>query len=312
MEVFPLMSMPSIGNPYFNPALTGSNLTVLALAQNSEWFQGPALNFPAQDMASFPNQPPPSPQKPSKPSKIDEWMLKHAKPVAMPEATIPLTRIANQLAKAGGIPQNFNIHIVNKPKYNAGALSNGTIMFNLDTLKRAKSPEELAFVLAHELSHVQFEDSKARKKRYGIATTASLILEEGSTWVLKIRSLWKALAISIAAPAVAFQWFAFEERKDEARADVNAIDLLTRAGYSPQGYASSFSNMNQDMGEASLWAKLQWKVYGSDHPALPARKNAIERILFSQPPIWNPKPLMDPDEWQALKQAAFSVPTNKK
>jgi predicted Zn-dependent protease len=245
-------------------------------------------------------------------SKIDDWLLKHAKPIDLPEATIPLTHIAHQLAKAGGIQQAFNIKIVNKPSYNAAAFSNGTVIFNLDTLKRAKSPEELAFVLAHELSHVQFEDSKARKKRYGIATTAAYLLEEGSTWVLQGRSLFKSLAISIAAPAVAFQWFAFQERKDEARADINAIRLLNQAGYSPLGYATAFANMSQEKDKVSLWTKIQWKVFGEDHPALPTRQRSVETAIMSNPPILFNRTLMSQDEWQDLKQAAFNIPTRQK
>ncbi|WP_373531511.1 M48 family metallopeptidase [Vampirovibrio sp.] len=252
--------------------------------------------------------PTPLPKKSS--SKIDELVLKHSKPIELPEATIPLTRIANRLAKAGGIQQAFNIQIVNKPSYNAAAFSNGTVIFNLDTLKRAKSPEELAFVLAHELSHVQFEDAKARKKRYGLATTAALVLEEASTWLLQARSLLKGIFISIAAPAAAFQWFAFQERKDEARADVNAIHLLKRAGYTPMGYTTAFSNMKQDMGKASLWTEIQWKVFGEDHPALPTRQRSVEQAILNTPPSLNERPLMSPEEWQDLKLAATCIPTH--
>jgi predicted Zn-dependent protease len=191
-------------------------------------------------------------------------------------------------------------------------MGNGTIIIHLDTLKRAKSPEELAFVLAHELSHVQFEDSKARKKRYGIATTAAVVLEEASTWALQARSLLKSIALSIAAPAVAFQWFAFQERKDEARADINAISLLNRAGYSPLGYTTAFTNMSQDKGKASLWTKIQWKVFGEDHPALPTRKRSVENAIMSNPPVLFSRALMSPNEWQNLKQATFNIPTRQK
>lgn len=277
----------------------------------SAQLQNPDINMVTLDASrpALPIQTQPT-QKLS--SKIDEWVLKHAKPIDLPEATAPLTHIAHQLAKAGDIKQAFNIQIVNKPSYNAAAMGNGTIIIHLDTLKRAKSPEELAFVLAHELSHVQFEDSKARKKRYGIATTAAVVLEEASTWALQVRSLLKAVALSIAAPAVAFQWFAFQERKDEARADIHAISLLNRAGFSPLGYTTAFANMNQDKGKASLWTKIQWTVFGEDHPALPTRKRSVENAIMSNPPVLFSRALMSPDEWQNLKQAASNIPTRQK
>ncbi|WP_303672737.1 M48 family metallopeptidase [Vampirovibrio chlorellavorus] len=242
-------------------------------------------------------------------SKIDEWMLRRSKPLYMPEATLPLTRMARQIAARNGIPKPHKILIVNKPFYNAAAYGNGTVVFHLDALKQAKSPEELAFVLAHELSHVQFEDVKAKKVRHGIAVGVALLADELAAWVFRVRSLVKSLGISLLVPIGSFQWAAFMERKDEARADTNAIRLLAKAGFGTDGYLSAFENMAHNKSKAQWWRQLEWKIYGENHPSLSKRVQAISQTVRQQPPLLEPQPVMSPAEWQRLKAAAAQVGT---
>lgn len=243
-------------------------------------------------------------------SKIDEWMLRRSKPLYMPEATIPLTRMARQIAARNGIPKPHKIMVVNKPFYNAAAYGNGTVVFHLDALKQAKSPEELAFVLAHELSHVQFEDVKAKKVRHGIAAGVAVLADELAAWVFRGRSLIKSLGVSLFVPIGSFQWAAFMERKDEARADSNAIRLLSKAGFGTDGYLTAFENMAQNKSKAQWWRQLEWKIYGENHPSLSKRLQAVSQTVSQQQaPLWEPQPVMSPAEWQRLKAAASLVGT---
>lgn len=260
--------------------------------------QAPAASKPA---ASKPAR------KPT--SKIDEWMLSRSKPLYMPEATVPLTRLAKQIATRNGIPQPHKVMVVNKPFYNAAAYGNGTVVFHLDALKQAKSPEELAFVMAHELSHVQFEDVKAKRKRQGIAAGAVVLVDELAARVFRVRSLVKSLGISLLAPIGSFQWAAFMERKDEARADINAIRLLSRAGFDTDGYVTAFENMTRNKGKAKWWQQLEWKIYGENHPSLPKRLQAVSQAASQQTSLRETRPAMSPTEWQRLKAAAALVGT---
>ncbi len=257
-----------------------------------------------------------SPQAPAVPkpdrkatSKIDEWILSRSKPLYMPEATVPLTRLAQQIASRNGIPKPNKVMVVNKPFYNAAAYGNGTVVFHLDTLKQAKSPEELAFVMAHELSHVQFEDVKAKRVRQGIASGAIVLADELAFWVFRVRSLVKSLGVSLVVPIGSFQWAAFMERKDEARADINAIRLLSKAGFGTDGYLTAFENMTRNKSKAKWWRQLEWKVYGENHPSLPKRLHAVNQAVSQQPPLWEPQPIMSPEDWQSLKAAAALVGT---
>lgn len=253
----------------------------------------------------------PVPPANQKRSRVDEWALKQAKPIALPVATDILTRMATQIVRTNGIQKPFKIHVVKKPKYNAGALSNGTIMFHLDMLKRAKSPEELAFVLAHEISHLEYEDCSRRKKRYEVAMVATafgaglahLCLQK--VGIFKNFKFLRTILISTVPSILPLQWFAAGGRTDEARADLNAIRLLRNTGFSPIGYRTAIANMNIEKNNASWLAKANWKIFGEDHPALPTRKASLDQLIQTQRPYY-PLPVMSAIEWNYLKQAALN------
>jgi predicted Zn-dependent protease len=235
-------------------------------------------------------------------------IVKLFKPVKMPVATSALARITKQLMLANGIRQPFRICIINQPKYGAIPLSKGLILVHVGLLQQVKSPDELAFVLARELSHIKSRHIQGRKIRYmlgadilgGIITNAVLHCFQGIP--RRIR-----LALDLVGEVLPGQLLSKVFRNQELEADLDAVRMLTNAGYSPYGYITSIVNKEND---ASLFGKVLATILGNDYPTAAARKAALEQYLHTRRlPRFMPKPFMSPKDWQAIKQAAARYPT---
>ena len=70
--------------------------------------------------------------------------------------------LVNKLKDAGGLELPFQAHVMSSGMPNAFALPGGRIYLLDGLLQRARSPDELAGILAHELGHVQHRDGMRR------------------------------------------------------------------------------------------------------------------------------------------------------
>lgn len=117
------------------------------------------------------------------------------------------------------------------PEYgaNAFAMPGGRITVTRGLLREARSTEELAGVLAHELAHVELRHPFRRflervGVRAGIALLASFAGVDATSWLGK------------GADVVSLTY----SRSDERAADSRAVELLLDAGISPRGLAAFF------------------------------------------------------------------------
>jgi FKBP-type peptidyl-prolyl cis-trans isomerase FkpA len=81
-----------------------------------------------------------------------------------PQATQPVQRLVDHLLHSNGVTKRYMVVMVSDPDYNAFVTEDGLVYLNEGFLKKVKNPTEMAFVLAHELSHVISKDASKTDK----------------------------------------------------------------------------------------------------------------------------------------------------
>lgn len=136
----------------------------------------------------------------------------------------------------------FQVFLVRDPSVNAFALPGGWCGVHLGLLSATHSPDELASVLAHELSHVT---QRHIARSVGASKTASMI--GIASFILGVlaasRSPDAANALITGGQAVSAQGQLNYSRDFEREADRIGFGVLTGAGYAPAGMAQMFETL---------------------------------------------------------------------
>lgn len=274
--------------------------------------------LPTFGAGDLPEQPKPSTTPAtsglSKWSPLDALRLKMAKPVHMPAATGVLNRVAAELVAANGIPQPITVYVVNQPSYNARALSNGVVMVHSGLLKQVISPEEVAFVLAHEISHRQLKHHEHHDFEIGAAGVGGVSIGYAMRRMLALGLNGKvgraaSVALRLAAWILPIQGLSKQHRDQEMQADLNAVRLLINAGYSPLGYQTLMTRMTSGEENRSFVNNAFTSLLGRSHPPVIVRKTALAQRIQAEPveKLNASRSIMSSEEWRALKQAVGSV-----
>jgi Zn-dependent protease with chaperone function len=161
---------------------------------------------------------------------------------------------------------------------NAAALPGQNVIFFRGMLEKARSPEELAGVMAHEIAHV--------RRRH---VTEALIRELG------IGALIRLFAGGIGANAEQLVGLSFT-REHEAEADADAIAMLKAANIDPRPTGALFRRLGGgNSGEGEL--QVEWL---QSHPASRGR---AERFEKAHDPRAAYRPALSPAQTQAFRSA---------
>jgi predicted Zn-dependent protease len=139
-----------------------------------------------------------------------------------------LERLVQRIATAGGMPMP-NVKVLAESDINAFALPGNHVRILSGLLDFARTPEEVAGVLAHEMAHV-----RQRHVTQNMVRSAGLGL---------IVSMLTGDASGLSAGAVHLLISLSYSRDDEAEADRIGIDLLRQAGIATSGMESFFKRM---------------------------------------------------------------------
>jgi predicted Zn-dependent protease len=166
------------------------------------------------------------------------------------------------------------------PVPNAFALPNGSIYINTGLLALLEDENQLAAVLAHEVTHVTHRHTYLRNRSIRKKTLAINIINTIGTWnpVTGPAGLAIDLIATISPLILAVSIFGYS-REQEKQADLEGMKYATAAGFVSDGMPNAFKSMQKDIeGEQlnSFWAdhpKLQERVtYTSGCVAADARK----------------------------------------
>jgi predicted Zn-dependent protease len=167
---------------------------------------------------------------------------------------------------------SIEVQVVKNAQVNAYATLGGRIYVNAGLLKQAQSPEEVAGVLAHEITHVARRHIMEGAIEHAF-TSAGLhaLFGDGSS-----AATWSNYFLKMDF-----------SRRQEAQADEGGLERLQKAHVDNKGFKDFFARMEETSAA---------EQFLSDHPANNAR---IEMV--GQYPVQNPQPIMTPGEWKILK-----------
>ncbi len=166
---------------------------------------------------------------------------------------------------------SVNISVVRDSKINAYATLGGIIFINSALLEQAESPEEIAGILAHEISHVSNRDILQGFLVHLFTIEGIKILISGS------------IGVDLANHFLNMNF----TKSQEAKADKDGLARLEKAQISNQGIKDFFKRMQQ-----SNFAT----IFLSDHPSNQARIEMAKHYHH-----YESKPIMTEDEWKILK-----------
>ena len=189
-----------------------------------------------------------------------------------------LTKLVNSLDAS---PQYLQVEIAKIDMLNAVASPGGKVILFDGLIKQAKSPDEVAGVLAHEIGHV--------RERH---VMQSLLRQLGLSVVL---GGFDGTGASLLNGALSVSY----TRGSEQEADRYSMKALSGAAISPVATADFFDRIAKLSGEAEGDKKLAaMNGYMSSHPLSAERKKAFQSSIIKGKAY---RPALTSVEWTELK-----------
>jgi beta-barrel assembly-enhancing protease len=199
------------------------------------------------------------------------------------EGQAALDALTQRLVAGSAMPYHLEVTVRDSPIVNAFALPGGRVSILRGLLQAAQSPEEVAGVLAHELTHVL--------KRHPMR---NMIASQGMSLVIEVIT-GGGMGGSVGTVLATLSY----TRAAEEEADAGALQLLDRAGIDTEGFASFFERLSkQEEAQGGKGGGLGFTVptYLRTHPATQQRIDAVRAQ-----PLHGKSPALSPAQWRALR-----------
>ncbi|HJQ71764.1 MAG TPA: M48 family metallopeptidase [Blastocatellia bacterium] len=169
-------------------------------------------------------------------------------------------RIGRRLAARSSMPNlPWRFRVIERRDVNAFALPGGYVYVTSGLLRSARSENELAGVLAHEITHVTLRHGTNQASKAALAQMPLQML--GGLMGRGTGSLLTQLGIGLGLNTLFLRY----GRNAETQADVGAVQLMNRSGYDPRGLAVFLGSL-KDRGGSEFF---------SDHPN---SSNRVSRV----------------------------------
>lgn len=188
------------------------------------------------------------------------------------------TRLTGHITNS---PYQFTVTIVRSPAVNAFALPGGSVVVFTGLVKEAKSPEEVAGVLGHELNHVLQRHGMERiVKTLGVMAVAAIVLGDQQGLI--------GLARKLGVEIITLKY----NRDQETEADLTGLRLLHKARVDPAGMIAFFERLAQSERETQRVELL------STHPMSARRAEQLKAELKALPKFL---PELFTFDWEAVQ-----------
>lgn len=192
-----------------------------------------------------------------------------------------IARFGAEALSGSASPFTLDIRVVRSDIPNAFAIPGGRIYFHSALLNAARTPDEFAGVLAHEIGHVAH--------RHGMEQ----LIATAGTGALIGFILGDMTGISVAAGLGATIIDARFSREAEREADRFAASVSQRLDYQPAGLAALIARVGRDDDFTRALALL------NTHPLTDDRRLALEQMSRERPT--DIEPPFSAEEWAAIR-----------
>lgn len=190
-----------------------------------------------------------------------------------------LQDMTGRLLAAAHFPHPITVSVTDRKTANAFTFPGGRIVLLRGLIDKARTPNEIAAVIAHEIGHVVNRDHTERWIRNNVLSAATTMLFGFNPTGSVGESLFQSgLALSFS-------------REDERDADAFAIDLLNRLDLDPSGGAAFFERMSRSGGLGEILLG-----YLNTHPESEGRAGYFREHGTGT------KQALSPADWLILKQ----------
>jgi predicted Zn-dependent protease len=206
-----------------------------------------------------------------------------------------LNRIAAPLLSA--VPNRsyrFALFVSDVREVNAFALPGGYLVFNRGLLERAKTPEEIQGVLAHEVAHVLKRHSLAQlAQNIGLGVAVQALWGNENPYLdYLIRNGSQLISLKFT-------------RDHERAADDLGWELLQNAQINPQGMVNFFAELKAEMDVKGKGSYGPGAAFLSTHPTPQER---IERLEHKKRAVGNYEFKSSVVEFKALQARLRTIP----
>ena len=211
---------------------------------------------------------------------VNRLLADGKKMCAEPRAQKVLEKLSARLVGSIDTPYDIRVSVADGKIVNAFAVPGGRVVLFRGLIEKAKSPDEVAGVLAHELAHVVHRHP-----------TQGLVASVGWSMLLSVFSGGAAISNEALARLAGHMATSAYSRDLEAEADSTGVDMLRQAGIGSRGLIDFFRSLQrlEDKG-------FKLPEYLSSHPVTGKRIEAIEgKSAASQDPA------LTDQEWQLLR-----------
>lgn len=221
-----------------------------------------------------------------------QYMDKEGVEIHDKEITEPIQQIVDILTEDLDDAWKFDLHVVDADITNAFALPGGYIVVYTGLIKKTERPEQLAGVLAHEISHVT--------QRHGMQR-----LVEGAGLALIVDGILGNVEglIALATQVFSVSTASAYSREAETEADIEGLRLLAENGVDTQGMVEFFQILDTDPEKSEIEDMIPTWI--RSHPENQERISHLQATIESQSlPQHEVQPLVETLhlEWDAYKE----------
>ncbi len=196
----------------------------------------------------------------------------------------------------------WEFFVLNSSVINAFALPGGKVFISRGLMERLSNEAEVAAVLGHETGHVLSRHIAKQMGQQGIVETGLGVIQSG----LKVVGVSDTTAqVTTLLGSAGSQLYLLRfSRTQESEADRYGLDLMTRAGYSPQGMVGVLTVLQKQSAGGGAMEML------STHPDPANRLIQARDLINTQYKAANadPQHKLDPEDYKPILQRLRQLP----